>query len=207
MVARKGKGKGSSVGSVVGSVEAPRTSRDGLEDVVVVQRDGAVVGAATRDAATQTYEAASSSPRPSATTAAQPATPAQSTTTTTPASTTSPILHHQLAHLHAEFSALQHAFFALQAGDVSLHNYVLDQQIRHQIQLNGLRAENRTLQTENGEKVEGLEREIVQLRTENSRLRGFVMRMRDEAGDLLVMGRRDGEEDVGGEDSGIGGEV
>ncbi|KAI7207809.1 hypothetical protein KC340_g13574, partial [Hortaea werneckii] len=170
------------------SIRSPRASRDGLEEEEEeeeeeedqVQRDR-VVEATTRNAATQTYEATTSSSRSS--TAAAAATPAQSTATTAASTTTTPsILHHQLAHLHAEFASLQHAFFALQAGNISLHNYVLDQQIRNQVLLNGLRAENRTLQIESEKKCEGLEGEIEQLRKENARLKGFVQRMRDEAG-------------------------
>ncbi|KAI7005109.1 hypothetical protein KC316_g7405 [Hortaea werneckii] len=214
VVGRKGrkavgarKGASSRVVPANRAVQDPRVSRDVLEEEEEdqVQRDG-VVEATTRNAATQTYEATTSSPRSS--TAAAAATPAQSTTTTAAATTTTPsILHHQLAHLHAEFASLQHAFFALQAGNISLHNYVLDQQIRNQVLLNGLRAENRTLQIESEKKCEGLEGEIEQLRTENARLKGFVQRMRDEAGRLLAMDRRDGAAEEGGEDSGIGGEV
>ncbi|KAI7211805.1 hypothetical protein KC333_g7480 [Hortaea werneckii] len=207
------KGGSSRVVPVNRAVQSPRASRDGLEEEEEeeeeedqVQRDR-VVEATTRNAATQTYEATTSSSRSS--TAAAAATPAQSTATTAASTTTTPsILHHQLAHLHAEFASLQHAFFALQAGNISLHNYVLDQQIRNQVLLNGLRAANRTLQIESEKKCEGLEGEIEQLRKENARLKGFVQRMRDEAGGLLAMNRGDGEEEGGGgEDSGIGGEV
>lgn len=201
-----GKGKGPSGMPAVRSVQDPPRASQQTGKAEVVERNDGVGEATTRHAATQTYEAATSATRPPPPAAV--ATHAQSTTTTTVGWTTSPILHHQLAHLHAEFSSLQHAFFALQAGNVSLHNYVLDQQIRNQNQLHELRAENQTLEIGNKKKDEGLVGEIVQLREENARLRGFVQWMRVEAGDLLAMERRDGEGDGGaGEDSGIGGEV
>lgn len=191
-----GKAKGSRVLPAGGSERDPRVAREGRGEEVV-QRDGRIE-AAIRDAATQTYEAPAPSTRApttaAAVAAAAAATPTQTPTTTDASSSTTPtrtpsILHHQLAHLHAEFSALQHAFFALQASNTSLQNYTLDQQIRNRILLHELRAENnRRLEIANGKQVKGLEGEVAQLRTENSRLRGFVERMRDEAGGLLSVG-------------------
>ncbi|KAI6985621.1 hypothetical protein KC360_g8945 [Hortaea werneckii] len=193
--AGRGKAKGSRAVSTVGSEKAPRVARE-VRGEELVPRDG-IIEAATRDAGTQTYEAPTPSTRPPTAALAVAAASAKLTTTTTTtdaSSSTTPtrtpsILHHQLAHLHAEFSALQHAFFAMQASNTSLHNYVLDQQIRNRILLHELRAENnRRLEIANGKKCEGLEGEIAQLRTENGRLRGFLERLRDEAGGLLGVG-------------------
>ncbi|KAI7560328.1 hypothetical protein KC343_g4984, partial [Hortaea werneckii] len=133
-----------------------------------------------RDAATQTSEGTAttttSSPTPvsvpiiSTTTTAGAA--LSSASSSSSLSTPPSILHHQLAHLHAEFASLQHAFFALQAGHSSLHNYVLDQQVRNRSLLHELRAENRRLEMANGKRVHGLEGEIEELKRENMRLRG-----------------------------------
>lgn len=189
----RGKAKGSRAVSTVGSEKAPRVARE-VRGEELVPRDG-IIEAATRDAGTQTYEAPTPSTRPPTAALAVAAASAKLTTTTTDASSsttptrTPSILHHQLAHLHAEFSALQHAFFALQASNTSLHNYGLDQQIRNRILLHELRAENnRRLEIAHGKKVEGLEGEVARLRMENGRLRGFVERMRDEAGGSLGVG-------------------